>query len=135
MDPLFEAKIQSIANRQGYIDASDSDSEMETEEEDNDAQGQDVCDSNEASPVKERKKSSREKAKRSEIDRVFRETTALPPVGCLDPKDITESDLISVLSMSHQKLRPVVVSDLHPLQAWLGVLHDICCFKNSVILT
>ncbi|KAK3812288.1 MAG: arginine-tRNA-protein transferase [Benniella sp.] len=124
MDPLFEAKIQSIANKkQGYIDTSDCDSEMETEEEDNDGQGQDMGDSNEASPVRERKKASREKAKRSEIDRVFRETTALPPVGCLDPKDVTESDLISVLSMSQQKLRPVVVSDHPPLQVWLGVLH------------
>ncbi|KAF9996590.1 Arginyl-tRNA--protein transferase 1, partial [Modicella reniformis] len=139
MDPLFEAKIQSIASKkQGengyYNDDSDDDddddgegkdgyeslnkfieklaSRLDDEETDDGSEGKkkDAQDEDRDSLEADTKAATAkmEKAKKRDMDKVFQETTALPPPGCLDPKEITPDDLISVLCLSEKILRPVV---------------------------
>jgi hypothetical protein len=51
------------------------------------------------------------KAHRKEMDRVFKKITALPPPGCLDKKNVTQTTLLNVLCLTDKNvLRPVVVS-------------------------
>lgn len=51
------------------------------------------------------------KARRKQMDRVYKEITALPGPGCLDPKDVTQLTLLNVLCLTDKNaLRPIVVS-------------------------
>ncbi|KAI8598068.1 arginine-tRNA-protein transferase [Dissophora ornata] len=137
VNPLFEAKIQSIVdNRTGagsYDDGDDDDDDDEedgdwenideNEDEENDLDPDDFEDravENEDENDGERKRKklnsegeqqrSEKKEKKREMERVFREITSLPPPGCLDPKEVTTMDLISVLCLADGSvLRPVVV--------------------------
>lgn len=152
MDPLFEAKIQSIINvkqRTKQLEGED-DSDSEAWESDDDEPDVDAnefdeklqnldgketdgtepkkikLDVDQESPeavAKAATAAEMEKARKREMDRVFSETTALPPVGCLDPKEVTQSDLIGVLALVGQTLRPIVVSGplvLPLLLTWLA---------------
>ncbi|KAG0281544.1 Arginyl-tRNA--protein transferase 1 [Linnemannia exigua] len=68
--------------------------------------------------VKEAKEAkAAKKAQRKEMDRVYREITALPPPGCLDTKDITQLTLLNVLCLtSTNALRPIVATDAYKSQ-------------------
>ncbi|CAO3569189.1 unnamed protein product [Mortierella alpina] len=55
-----------------------------------------------------------ERARKKEMERVYREITSRPPPGCLDPKKLTIMDLSGVLSLSGKNtLRPVVTLDIY----------------------
>jgi len=50
-----------------------------------------------------------------EMNRIYKEITSLPPPGCLNPKEIVDSDLYEVLSLTaNNALRPIVVSIFAP---------------------
>ncbi|KAK3842281.1 MAG: arginine-tRNA-protein transferase [Linnemannia gamsii] len=54
------------------------------------------------------------KAQRKEMDRVYREITALPPPGCLDTNDVTQLTLLNVLCLTGKNaLRPIVAIDAY----------------------
>ncbi|KAF9131764.1 Arginyl-tRNA--protein transferase 1 [Mortierella sp. 14UC] len=54
------------------------------------------------------------KARRKEMNRVFKEITALPPPGCLDKKDVTQMTLLDVLCLTDKNaLRPIVAIDAY----------------------
>lgn len=58
---------------------------------------------------------SMKREKKREMDRVYKEITALPPPGCLNPKEIVDSDLYEVLSLTESNaLRSIVVSIFTP---------------------
>ncbi|KAF9909074.1 Arginyl-tRNA--protein transferase 1 [Linnemannia zychae] len=54
------------------------------------------------------------KAQQKEMDRVYKEITALPPPGCLDVKDVTQMTLLNVLCLTDKNaLRPIVAIDAY----------------------
>ncbi|KAG9324720.1 hypothetical protein KVV02_002498 [Mortierella alpina] len=54
------------------------------------------------------------KARKKEMDQVYREVTSTAAPGCLDPKELTIMDVSGVLSLSGKNtLRPVVVLDIY----------------------
>ncbi|KAF9960777.1 Arginyl-tRNA--protein transferase 1 [Mortierella alpina] len=159
MDPLFEAKMQTIIDKKkgALVHDTDEDDEDEDdddgwasveEEEDNDDEhdldpdefndralqspdhsaGDDVQEGSErkkkklgeesegGKPASSEKstKGTAEKARKKEMDRVYREVTLTPPPGCLDPNGLTIMDLSGVLSLSGKNtLRPVVMLDVY----------------------
>ncbi|KAF9572242.1 Arginyl-tRNA--protein transferase 1 [Mortierella alpina] len=156
MDPIFEAKMQTIINRKkGELAAQDTDEDenededggwesVEGEEEEGDddehdldpdefnnrsLQSLDDSSVNEHREGSERKKTKldsenacasdkstremTEKARKKEMDRLYREVTSTAPPGCLDPKELTIMDMSGVLCLSGKNtLRPVVVLDI-----------------------
>ncbi|KAG0302833.1 Arginyl-tRNA--protein transferase 1 [Dissophora globulifera] len=154
MNPLLEAKIQSIIDKKkGSSSKSDSDNSEnddddwesmdEVDDDDDDEDDKDLdpdafddnaidnsgdeaktdsqgggnrkktkldLESSESSTVK----AAEERAHRRAMSEAFRQTTRLPPPGCLDPQDVAMSDLVAVLCLSGKnELRPVVVTDMY----------------------
>ncbi|KAF9147361.1 Arginyl-tRNA--protein transferase 1 [Linnemannia schmuckeri] len=81
------------------------------------------------------------KARRKEMDRVFKEVTALPPPGCLTTKDVTQLTLLNVLCLTDKNaLRPIVAIDAYKKYKELrNVVAEYYCqvgeeLANSMIL-
>ncbi|KAG0300384.1 Arginyl-tRNA--protein transferase 1, partial [Linnemannia gamsii] len=54
------------------------------------------------------------KARRKEMDRIYKEITSMPAPGCLDTKDVTPMSLLNVLCLTDKNaLRPIVAIDAY----------------------
>ncbi|KAI9232798.1 hypothetical protein MVEG_08055 [Podila verticillata NRRL 6337] len=132
LNPLFEAKIQSIirkkkgmADSDDDIDEDDDDSWASVDESDDDGEEQLDPDQFNKNPLKgdtladenvdESKASAMEgkeevkkvavvseKEKKRKMDKVFKEICQLPPPGCLDAAQVTADDLENVFCLSGQ---------------------------------
>ncbi|GJJ72989.1 arginyl-tRNA---protein transferase [Entomortierella parvispora] len=130
-DPLFEAKIRTIVSCKKGMPASSGDDDIDDDEWDSiDEDDQDLADfvdktvqdSDEEGSQggTDRKKKKTENSasdkksierKQKEMDRIYKETTALPPPGCMNPKEIVDSDLYEVLALTENNApRPIVVT-------------------------
>ncbi|KAG0066537.1 Arginyl-tRNA--protein transferase 1 [Linnemannia elongata] len=192
LDPLFEAKIQSIIDKKkGAPSKSSNDDEDDDEDEDgdDDEDGWDSVDeeddefdldpdefnaravdnsddevedfveggsdrkkkklntehekSGEVDKAEEEVKAAKaaKKARRKQMDRVYKEITALPGPGCLDPKDITQLTLLNVLCLTDKNaLSPIVAIDAYKNYKELrNVVAEYYCqvgeeLANSMIL-
>ncbi|KAG0220196.1 Arginyl-tRNA--protein transferase 1 [Mortierella sp. NVP41] len=154
LNPLFEAKIQTIIDKkkgsleaiQDDVDDDDEDDEdgWDSVDEDDDefdldpdefnARAVDNSDDEltglaDGESERKKKKLNKEedaaakeakaakavkKARQKEMDKVYREITALPPPGCLDTKDVTQITLVNVLCLTDKNaLRPIVTIDAY----------------------
>ncbi|KAF9382875.1 Arginyl-tRNA--protein transferase 1 [Podila verticillata] len=132
LNPLFEAKIQSItrkkkgmADSDDDIDEDDDDSWASVDEDDGDGEeqldpdqfnenalkGDTPADENvneakatakEGKEEKEKVAVVSEKEKKRKMNKVFKEISQLPPPGCLDAAQVTADDLENVFCLSGQ---------------------------------
>ncbi|KAF9186190.1 Arginyl-tRNA--protein transferase 1 [Haplosporangium sp. Z 767] len=57
---------------------------------------------------------AKEKERRREIERVYNQTTAMTPPGCMNPNEVTMMDLTGVLCLTSQNvLRPIIVTNVY----------------------
>ncbi|KAF9357660.1 Arginyl-tRNA--protein transferase 1 [Mortierella sp. AD094] len=143
MNPLFEAKMKSIIDHKRGQPANNDDSEdyeddiddweSVDEEDDEDEDGDDNSNDEEEREGQGKRKKKRldtpsedheektaeaqaERQKKKDIEKAFLETLALPPPGCLDPKDITNEDVQSIFCLVKRQLLPVTDTDMYKYQ-------------------